>query len=386
MSEDIVLVKKQIKEWERNFIKTRGHPPSKSDVKGNLEIDQLYRRYRKLKAPVSSQTQPKKQTPKKPKVIDNIKGLSDDDSETEGPSVTRFSEFGPTPQGAGKVLSIFDMKLTPPESSPLKLKSMSLVETPMKAEFKTPTKVKVIDTNVLHSGSRSNKSSFMQKISNIANDSPVKSLSTPSKSQTLSFETPQYLNRNIQRFEFDRKSPFEKEDSPFDPKSSPVRTPNSKPLVDFQISPSPLIKRTNRRLLDVFQAHQSINISKEEQEEYEDDEESEEEGEEVSASPSKRRRAKTQKRTTRRYKMKPTQVTHHDKLADKDIHVEMEKLEKKEELKIQKMIDDNVESASEESEEEQQPTKKVRMVAPVHNNYKRMKIHYKKNKNWGRRR
>lgn len=379
--EDIVLVKKQIKEWERNFIKTQGHPPSKSDVKGNAEIDQLYRKYRKLKVPLVKHTHT--QTPKKSKVIDNIKGLTDDESETEGPMVTKYSEFGPTPQGAGKVLSIFDMKLTPPESSPLKLK---LTITEPEIEFKTPTKVKIIDANIIHSGSRS-KSSFMQKISNIANDSPVKTIATPTRRQNLTFETPQYLNKNIQRFEFDRKSPFEKEDSPFDPKSSPVKTPNSKPMVDFQISPSPLIKRTNKRLLDVFQAHQSINISKEEQEEYEEDEESEEEGEEVSALPSKRRRAKTQKRTTRRYKMKPTQMAHRDKLADKDIHVEMEKLEKKEELKLQKLIDDNVESASEESEDDQpQPTKKVRMVAPVHNNYKRMKIHYKKNKNWGRRR
>ena len=116
-------LKRQIKQWEHAFERQHGRPPASADIKREASTRQLYRDYKALRAaPTAPATAPA--APAAPAA-----------SPPPSPQLIRASaELGPTPQAHGKVLSIFDVKVTPPQSSPLR-----------KGKFKTPTKAARLD-------------------------------------------------------------------------------------------------------------------------------------------------------------------------------------------------------------------------------------------------
>lgn len=373
MAMDIIEIKKQIKQWEHSFIEQYGKPPSKNDVKRNTKIDKFYRIYKRLRSKSSTKTA----------LIDTINDFSDEDSEYDfslRDTVTRNSQLGPTPQGGGKVLSIFDVKPFP-ESSPLTRKHPQPVIN--HEQFKTPQKIKVdFSTNTTQN------ISLMQKLANAAKSPYTTPCATPTKTDVKSYETPEYLNKNIQKFDFTKPNNV----SPFNSQSLLNCTPTNKTTFNFQVSPSPLFQRSNKRLLDVFQAHKNINITQEETQAYEvndiDDIDDDYEND-PSRLPVKIRKAKTQKRTTRRWKIKPVAQNNVDSMANQDIKQMVKDIKQKEEANLENILNSQSEDEIErEHQKENMPqvNRKVKMIAPVSHNYKLMKIHYKRNKKWGKRR
>lgn len=116
-SKDTILqLKQRIKEWEYDFYKQNDRLPSKLDIKKD-KVYKLYKTYNHVK---------------KEKGKEDVKDISRDvsrdvsrdiSSETSSDEEFSFTQLGPTPQSKGKILSILDMQLTPPHSSPLKRKS-----------------------------------------------------------------------------------------------------------------------------------------------------------------------------------------------------------------------------------------------------------------------
>lgn len=404
---DLITLKTRIKSWEHAFTKQHSRAPSRLDVKQNAEILALYKSYKALKSKAS------KPAIANPSQIDNIKNLLDEPIEDDQFLISTNTELGPTPQAEGKILSIFDIKMTPPESSPLKHKLAPNTEFKT-VEFKTPTKPKKIPTTPSKATPKSN---FMQKIL-AAKSSPVASASQ---------ETPMYLKRNIDKFEI--RSPAFSSPSTGSPtkistptkfsgsrvapssptrSSTPVRstqrssapvsqlplfntpqTPTSKQQPNFQVSPSPFksFSETRKRLLDIYEDHKSITID--EDIEITDEEEVEQEQVENKVY---RKRSKTQKRSTRRFKIRPNIFSADDDFRNKDLHKMMEQINENEEKTLDNMQDKEEEEEEEEEEEKEKevtdhntkPTGRKRN--PISNNFKRMKIHYKKNKRWGGRR
>ena len=111
---DIIEIKLKIKEWEYAFRKQHNKLPSKADIKDDVEIHKLYSLYKSIK--LGQQQKPSKQeTVNEPASVQSSPVKKNDYSPR--------GELGPTPQANGRVLSIFDLKMTPPDSSPLKHKS-----------------------------------------------------------------------------------------------------------------------------------------------------------------------------------------------------------------------------------------------------------------------
>lgn len=389
---DINAIKKQIKDWEHAFIEENTRQPSKRDVKENSKVSKLYKVYKALKN--KQKVEVKVLVKPTNDAIDNIKGLSDDefDKDAGNSSLDVFlrhnTELGPTPQAGGKVLSIFDLNMTPPDSSPLKDKQQSNVPTIGNTEFKTPTKVKILNQAT---PLKSERKSFMERINMIQNSSPIK---TPNRPNSVSMQTPQYLNHNIKKFEISQKADI----SPFNipEQSSPLKhTPISTPVlskISFQVSPSPFKRKGflgSKKLLDVFNEHQNIQID---EEEGFISEESDDEPIVEGQSPLRKRKAKTQKRTTRRWKMKPhIEEAESDNLQKKNIHRVLQEINEGHEKKLEKMMNTNENETDSDDEFPKEIRKTVkstgRKVAPISHNYKRLKIHYKKGNNkWGRRR
>ncbi|KAF6067051.1 DNA replication and checkpoint family protein [Candida albicans] len=139
---DIVEIKSKIKEWEYAFRKQHNKLPSKADIKDDVEIHKLYSLYKSIKS--GQQQKPSKQeTVNEPASVQSSPVKRNDYSPR--------GELGPTPQANGRVLSIFDLKMTPPDSSPLKHKSdkaspsafaMPPPQSPVKNIIETPTKSK----------------------------------------------------------------------------------------------------------------------------------------------------------------------------------------------------------------------------------------------------
>lgn len=419
LESSIIQIKREIKTWEHNFQKQSGRPPSKSDVKENIKVLKLYKAYKTLKLKQQTGTTVPKTKPVD-NFIDTIKDISGDENDednnefSEERAINQNTNLGPTPQAGGKVLSIFDMKLTPPESSPLKNKSDANLQPPIEGEvgqieFKTPTKPKIIN-QATPSRTNPKGNTFMQKMATItALQSPVR---TPNKSNPppliMLLETPNYLKKNILKFDFNENN-FQQKKSPFltHMESSPVKqsttnsgpsTPSRLPQSNFQVSPSPLKSQgflglnSNRRLLDVFQDHKNISITDEELNEYHVEESEDEPDSHTGALPSKKR-SKTQKRTTRRWKMRPNHQTHEDELKHKDIHKVMEKINEAEASKLEKMANGELDHEEEQSDNDNEPVRpnnpqssSKRKIAPVSRNYKRLKINHKGKGKFRRRR
>lgn len=445
LQSSINLVKREIKTWEHQFQQQNNRIPTKADVKDNDKVLNLYKAYKNLKHKQQGLPQHDKTTrqlhpgrqkhqqlhsqySKEPlnsafteSSIDIIRDISDNEINDEDSNLTEAqtmlnqnSNLGPTPQAGGKVLSIFDMKLTPPESSPLKNKSESLNQEstePNNFEFKTPTKPSVINQGITPNKPSSSNASFMQRIANIAAlKSPIRTPSHNNINNNMHslIQTPSYLNRNISKFDFSKKN--QSRSSPFVSgiESSPVEnqdtsmdfpeTPSRQTPTTFQVSPSPLKSQAfvnvggNKRLLDVFQDHKNISISNEEMNEYEDEHLDENDENSVTALPS-RQRSKTQKRTTRRWKIKPNVASQEDVLQIKNVHEVLEKINEKKESNLDRMIQGE---SNEQEQEEQEEADQViannssntgrKKIAPISHNYKRLKINKKGKGKFRRRR
>lgn len=350
---ELVDLRKEIKAWEHSFQKQHGRVPLREDIKQNNVISNLYKQYRDLKkGPTKAPELPKKTR------IDVQIGDSDEDgsgSDVEGvTNVAVGIQLGPTPQANGKILSLFDTRMTPPESSPLRSKQKTLQ---VKEEeilddkvFKTPTKKRIVDINAQLQAAAHQTTLFIIKSS--PNVLPVPS---PVK------QTPRYMSRNM--FMATEYGPV---------------TP-SKPTQVFEVSPSPLKPQRlfsygTKRLADIFNEVQSIKenifVPKESSDPVSDEEA---DGEESNEGP-KHKKAKTQKRTTRRWKIKPRpEAENESSLEKKDLHEAIQNIDEK----LQRSHERYLNSEDEGSDSEPKkiaPQALGKKIKPVSMNYQRLKI------------
>lgn len=413
---ELDVCRRQIKDWEKSFTAESGRLPSKADIKANTVIRKAYKRYQQLKSKAKKSEQLKLKTTESNGVV-NVVFSDDSDAEPIEPSLN--AELGPTPQANGKVLSLFDMIPSPPESSPLKTRNLNskggqlpnaldlasssyqIGDLPVKHYknaspikpldgdliFKTPTKaIKPLSfSNLTPSRSSASLSSRLQ----------MAALQSPQKSAS-GLETPLYLGKVNSRFSFDAESPtkLKEESSPTKMNtysSSPLRTP-TRPPINFQVSPSPL---KSQRILsfgggkrvsalfnelksiikdDTYEA-QKLEIEEELQGTQNLDEEPDDAEDEFMSR--KRRKAKTQKRTTRRWKMKPREGDSTEEGFDgKDVHEELQKISEINQKELKGIITSEEESESDEDMPERPIKKKPasKKFIPVSNNFKRLKI------------
>ncbi|WPK23976.1 hypothetical protein PUMCH_001228 [Australozyma saopauloensis] len=402
----------EIKVWEKSFAAEFDRLPTKADIKANSAIRKAYKRYQSLKSRALKTEESKINAIPESSLFNFV---FSDDSDVESLEPTFNAELGPTPQANGKVLSLFDVIPSPPESSPLKSRLFDLAKSstefgqvpilrqigdlpfklsqflsPSKKKgdaltFKTPTKaVKPLTFSSL-TPSRSS-ASLSSRLQMAAQSSP--------KARKNSFEgseTPLYLGKVNSRFSMESLSPYKNalSQSPSleaSPTKALHQTP-TKPAMKFQVSPSPL--KTQRVLLlgggkristlfnelqnlakDESLEVQKLEIERELQIQEEDVLSLEEEEDE--RMKIRRRKAKTQKRTTRRYKMKPRAENDAEGFDGKDVHAEIAKLN---DVTHQ---DSEEEEESNSDDENTLPAKAKRppstTLRPISNNYKRLKI------------
>ncbi|MCP8717702.1 MAG: hypothetical protein M5F18_00180 [Asgard group archaeon] len=337
---EVIEIKQKIKEWEYSFREKHNKPPSKSDIKENSEIHKLYSLYRAIK----QGKQPKQTSKSDPAPESPIKKNVFDSKE----------ELGPTPQANGRVMSIFDFKLTPPESSPLKKKSTNT------SIFSSP-----------------------QKMSMPPPDSPVKRITTetPTKNRIRSFATP----TKPRSIDFSMFSPGYRNQNPL----TPLSGLNNSTVVDFQVSPSPLkpLRGIGKKLADLYKSaiEEAENLETNEfdeevieeeaahHEEHGVGEDSEDEDNKENRKGFKRK--KTQKRQTKRVKMAPRPVLENSSLDDVNIQEKVSKMEEEERKHIEAYINSDEEYDIEDEVNSlvpESPIKKTRK--PIANNYQRLKI------------
>ncbi|KAG7663478.1 SLD2 [[Candida] subhashii] len=365
MTMELAEVRQRIKEWEYSFKKQNDRQPSKQDIKENEDIHKLYSLYKSFKQASSKPTNDKP----KPK-------REEHDNQHRIPSSPR-GQLGPTPQANGKVLSIFDFRLTPPESSPLKRKSTNNPILPMdqpprspmkRIQIQTPTKPK--STGLLL-------------------------FKTPTKPKTITFETPGYMAPNRNSLKPPVQQQVEYVTSPKTPIFGKVTD-----MPEFSVSPSPLKSHRflGRKLADVYNdSLEDVNLGLDpelvmemetiaENNNEEDDHDEVNENEIGKGSGKTYKKAKTQKRSTRRVKMAPRPVAQEDGFKTKDIQLEVSKMNEEERRGLESYI--NSDEEEEEEEEEVAPTSKdpiKRGRKPVTANYKRMKINDPRTRNFKRR-
>lgn len=335
---DIVEIKLKIKEWEYAFRKQHNKLPSKADIKDDVEIHKLYSLYKSIK--LGQQQKPSKQeTVNEPASVQSSPVKRNDYSPR--------GELGPTPQANGRVLSIFDLKMTPPDSSPLKHKSdkasppaftMPPPQSPVKNIIETPTKSK------------------------------NKPFATPIKGRKIVFETPSYLNKHRQH-----------------PQTPDSHNNNNNTVINFLVSPSPFKTQRSigKRLTEVYNTSlkeaedlKSFNL----EEEFQSHEEQESKETETTTNNDRKiapRSKRTQKRLTRRVKIAPRPVNSKPSLENVNLQDHITKLEEGERKQLVAYMDSDEDDENRDGEVGiasvfESPTKKTRM--PVSNNFKRLKI------------
>lgn len=420
--------KKRIKEWEKLFLAEHGRIPDKSDVKANKDIRKAYKTYNHLKErasglkPENTRDKDNKTTkqavqkdqfssePLQHKLLDVSIDLTDDDDDDEMEAIAN-AELGPTPQANGKVMSIFDMIMSPPDSSPLKQKNPPVkdLSSPSRMhntqEFKTPTRAaqRILLTDLTPSRGSNGKPSIMAKLREAL--SPQKSgngtaMTTPTKPSATVVETPFYLGKINNKFLF--------QDPTSKIPAAEITTPTKSSAVAFQVSPSPLKPQrmvsfgSTRSVSDIFNDNRSINIEEfaDQQLELEKElqimEKALPDDESESLPQSRKRKVLTQKRTTRRWKIKPNaQLEKEDGFEGKDIHEELRKLDETERknyaLYLEGSKKEDLEEEEDEEEEEEIPiAKKVataadRKLKPISNNFQRLKINDPRSKKFKQR-
>ncbi|KAI5951111.1 SLD2 [Candida jiufengensis] len=357
---DVSKIRHQIKDWEHSFQKVNNRQPTKADINGNTEIKNLYSQYKSKKQGKNHHHNSKKATK------DHESQLETTNVDKENFPPTPQGELGPTPQANGRVLSIFDYKLTPPESSPLKDKSTTfatnIADTPIRHILKTPVK-----TNRRLSFTTPNKSS---PLASTSTETPPISLIQKLK-QTINNETPRYLKSNFQTPTFNRTlslTEFSTSPSPFKPHRS----------ISFKIS-----EVYNRSLKEAeeLKEMEGMFVNEEIEDQVVDEEET------STADPKgniKKRR--TQKRQTRRVKMAPRPVLESEVLDNVNLQEKVHELEEKEISNINAYINSEDEESDDDSQQlvnQVSPSKRTRK--PVTENYKRMKINDPRSKRFKQR-
>lgn len=390
--------RRRIKEWERGFTAEIGRLPSKRDIKADVEIRKAYKRYQLLKSKANKS--------KEVQIEENVDSVNislTDESDIEPLEPAQNAELGPTPQANGKVLSIFDIIPSPPESSPVSshkpnsnrameglehellhqagdLPNKRLNESPRKQKsnnlFKTPTKAvkPVLFPNLTPSRSSDSLSSRLR----------MAALQNTPKTEASGSETPFYLGKANSRFTFDEASPAKSRRSKALPAQKLEPGTPTRTTISFQVSPSPLkLQRVilfggAKRVSTLFSELQ--NLLKDEAYESEklkieaelcqNEEKKHIEESEDGIKAESRRKAKTQKRTTRRWKMKPKEDgSAEDTFEGKDVHEELAKMNEK------GLLDDEL-SKQKSDEEPPQVVKRApsSVFKPISNNFKRLKI------------
>lgn len=461
-------LKHQIKQWEREFLRVNNRKPSSSDVRKEQHIAEMYKEYQTLRLARKSE-QERKPTEKtnahhtnhnvnsrtKPKSNESIEDTKSKENNTEPKehnSPLANAELGPTPQAFGKVLLIFDYRMTPPDSSPVKtsapvdvfrtptklkkisgspLKSMAsnAIDSPKpEAEFKTPKSTKNVMARLselaspkklvktvaaqlqelagkdkgmegynikeethkveVHKEEAQDVAAHQLEVRHLNGQLSITQLMTglispkkpqlqafsmsPSKNRTLpatpnksgmnefTAGTPQYLSVTFESF----------------PKKDQT-TPVKQTSMPFLVSPSPLKPHRflTRKLTDVFNEAQSIEPL---DEEFAFNEEVEEEVEDEAERPLKKKKY-TQKRTTRRWKIKPRMGPEEDDdLQTKNVHAEIAKIAKSKEDEFDSYMKSEGEELESESDDDvykrEVPKNTKGMRAPISNNFQRSRI------------
>lgn len=372
MSESKLLrYKRLIKDWEKQFLAENGKLPSKSDCKADKEIWKAYKTYNQLKETDKTAKPPEKRVESKSTRNVEDEMVSKTDNGSEQLELAFNAEFGPTPQANGKVLSIFDMIVSPPESSPLKKKgressvpqysspekSLSYLPSPQKTHsvdtFKTPTKAprKLQLTDLTPSRRSPSKQSVLSQLQQAS--SPQKPLKVAESN--AGEETPLYLGKVNKMFLFNDTdaSPIKSNNY-----STPVKEPVS--LATFNTTPSPLKPLrllsfgSKKSLSALFHECQNLEVDQEFKAQKQENEreiqasvvEGEEEAESVEPSTSRKRKRITQKRTTRRWKIKPRGEHETEEFDGKDVHAELQKIQDYE----QKTFEDYMQIKDDESD------------------------------------
>ncbi|CAH2351826.1 DNA replication regulator Sld2p [[Candida] railenensis] len=393
-------LKLEIKRWEHNYFKHHGRVPSKSDIKKDPKTYQLYKSYKALKSGSEKETKIVQEGGVDNNDNDNDNNNNPNDADGKDHSsdanfIRNTAELGPTPQANGKVLSIFDMKLTsmtPPESSPLKSKSSKLEEGNI---FKTPTKNRLGKIEILTPSAGMSSpvrgNSLLQKLTATI---PKEQITTPNKKLTASstiLDTPLYISKHNNKFDID----FDVERSDSSPTKKRMPPPITPVQVasTFQVSPSPLkvhrfLSFGDNKMTTLFNDYQMIKeevrngllgeVSTKEEGSGIDVEDGVDT--ESNNQPSrKRKKHSTQKRTTRNWKMKPrvNVAAAVDTLKDKDVHQEILKLE-------EGSVDEGSSSEPEYDSDEELDKQKQNALAtialqkdkvkPLSANYQRSKI------------
>lgn len=344
-------LRKEIKAWEHSFQKKHGRVPLREDIKQNNVISSLYKQYRDLKKGPAKALK----LPKKTRIDVQIEDSDEDGSGTDMENATSVAvgiQLGPTPQANGKILSLFDTRMTPPESSPLKSKQTLQVKEEISDDkiFKTPTKKRIVDINAqLQAAAHQTSLSIIKSSPNV--------LPVPSPVR----QTPRYMSRNM--FMATEYGPV---------------TP-SKPTQGFEVSPSPLKPQRlfnygTKRLADIFNEVQSIKENIVVPEDSNDPVSDEEvDGEKPSEGP-KPKKAKTQKRTTRRWKIKPRpEAENETSLEKKDIHEAIQNIDEKRQRNHERYLNSEDEESYSEPEKIA-PQALGKKIKPLSMNYQRLKI------------
>lgn len=407
--EELHHLKKEIKDWEYSFQRAHGSLPGKADVKSNSKIYNLYKSYKTCKAALSTNepTELKsscKGAEEKENGVGQIQPQTaidfsiDDDTEVDEDIVIEplvmNVELGPTPQAHGRILSIFDIKMTPPDSSPLVSKRATSNQAQNNETlFKTPTKPKIpkmspstsIETPV-------NLSTLIQKLQ-LAAQQPE----TPTKANRMPIDkyavTPQYLAKNNDKFSFLSKQDNEGENAlglgqvkHIEP-LTPLKVTNN----DFLVSPSPLKTQRffSKKISEIFNDFKSLQANEPSHNERNDQPSQEIDSDEVIDDKTTTfKKRKTQMRTTRRWKMKPRDETDGGDFFDgKNIHEVIEKMDEKEHRKLESYMNSD-ELDHESDTQPSHPTKKQgngKKIKPISQNYCRLKINDPRSKNFKRR-
>ncbi|CUM51948.1 unnamed protein product [Debaryomyces tyrocola] len=434
--ESIIQLKQAIKVWEHEFQRSNKRIPSRLDIKVDPKVYELYKTYKVLKAKTNNlrNIQDKRalesanigidiNMSESQSDIEDVEEFNNENSDSSNNQLeNQDTELGPTPQANGKVLSFLDIRLTPPDSSPLKNKASKGTDTYSRQEdevpedtFKTPTKTRVNRINLLELTPTNNRGprnkSLMQKLEQASSAKNTRiEMHTPEGNKVSllhNMETPQYLAKVNNKFNFDMDDDSNDKDYvvaeglPINSISSirsniidPI-TPTKLPAsLNFQVSPSPLKPHrlfsfgNNRKLSDIFNDYKNIkedpdliNGIENEEEAAELDDNDDIIDRDTSTNVPKRKRI-TQKRTTRRWKIKPNmEETKEDKLKNANIHDEVKKIDDEarknlvDYMEVNDMHEED-ETTSEEEYVHQDPNHKDMKgkVKPVRTNYQRLKI------------
>lgn len=343
-------LKIEIKLWERAFEKKHGRLPEKDDIKKDTEIKRRYKQYAQFKKETG-----------KPSVQ-----IAVDRTPIKSDSENLKAEFGPTPQMNGKLVSIFEMKVStvkdgqfnqeivgsPMKSTDMVKRQLSFVITPNSSPMKP---VPSLSADLSKSGSKYGPNSPM-----LIGDIGLQ----------LS-ETPKTLGRT-----FDLKS------SPFSP--SPLIKRPAKSLSQLAREHA-IIKdefETNTESFSEFTAIRTLTEKLMQEEHMDKIDEDEQEDATGGLASQYVKKAKTIKKKTRA-KMRPAALQEKStNVPNKNVHEQLAKLKQRE---YNKLMGKEIEESESDTEHElSKPAQKKQRKSKynlVSNNFKRLNLPTKAGRN-----